>query len=286
MGKLFGKGEELVVEKFSAEQFVEYYQTAGVVSTEAISDFLASTKDSMVKLTAFVFDHKTDRAMLDATEKRFETLSVVKRLHFADIANESVTIPERFDGYYSLYVKDLIEISEEAIADTESLLSNIKMAISGFINEYSENGVLSVYGKVYADASDKAIKLHLMKLSKYFKTSKATFKAKVSDVIRNLGEIEGLYNSATKLEAAVSLDKIEKISKLAKEVSEMVDSLIEQNTKSNILLRNTEAKKELVEMIHVGARSVEFTSYLYSNSLYFYNALKSLSDTVIAVGNR
>lgn len=286
MGKLFDNNDNPIVERLSTEQFVEYYQTASVVSLEAVSDFLGSTKDSLLKLNAFVFDHSTDRAMLDATENRYETLSVVKRLHFSDVAKESVTIPERFDGYYSAYVKDLIDVSEEAIADTESLLNNIKMAISGFINEYSENGVLSVYGKVYSDASDKAIQQHTKKLSAYFKTSKATFKSKVSDVLRNLGEVEGLFNSATKLEGAVSLSKVEKIGKLAKEVSEMVDTLIEQNTKSGVLLRNSEAKKELVEMIHVGARAVEFTSYLYSNSLYFYTALKSLSTTIIAVGNR
>lgn len=285
MGKLFDKAEELNV-KYSAEEFVNYYKTANVVSTEAISDYMYSIKDSFVALGNFVFDHKSDRALLDAIEKRHETLNVVKRLHFSDLANESVTIPEKFDGYYSQYVKDLIDISNEMVPDTESLLNNLKMAISGFVNEYSEDGVLVVYGKMYADTSDKLIKKNLKTISGYFPGSKSTFKSKAKDVIKNLGEIEGLYDSSKKLEGAISLDKITKISKLTKEVTEMVDVLIEQNAKSGVLTRNTEAKKELLEMIHIGARSVEFISYLYSNTLYFYNALKALSETILVVGKR
>ena len=36
MGKLFENNDNPVVERLSTEQFVEYYQTANVVSLEAI----------------------------------------------------------------------------------------------------------------------------------------------------------------------------------------------------------------------------------------------------------
>ena len=76
------------------------------------------------------------------------------------------------------------------------------------------------------------------------------------------------------------------ITRLSKEVAEMVDLLIEQNGKSGILLRNDEAKKDLVEMIATGAKSVSLVGYLYANTMYLYKALESLSSAVIAVGNR
>lgn len=66
----------------------------------------------------------------------------------------------------------------------------------------------------------------------------------------------------------------------------MVDVLIEQNSKSGILLKNDAAKRDLVEMIHIGATGIQFISYLYANTVYFYKALESLSNAVLVVGKR
>ena len=64
------------------------------------------------------------------------------------------------------------------------------------------------------------------------------------------------------------------------------DVVVELAKSMAILLKNDAAKRDLVEMIHVGATGVEFISYLYANAVYFYKALESLSNAVLVVGKR
>lgn len=281
MGKLYSK-DEVIKTQLTQEQ----YRFSEVLSLEAVTDYLAKTKDLFNGLQNLVLGQTSDSVMLDATSTRNETLTVVRRLKFSNIADEIVTKPEKFQGLYRNYLKDLIEVSEVSVSDTHQLLSNIKMGMASFINEFSEDGILSVYGVSYAKESAKKTSAGQKTISAYFPESKSTFKARVKDVLRNLAEVEGLYKDCAELESLISHSKVKEISKLASEVSDMVDILIEQNSKSGILLRNTEAKKDLTDMIQIGAESVRFVSYLYANSIYFYNALKSLSEKIIEAGNR
>lgn len=284
MTKLFGGTEPCKVQ-YSAEEFVNYYDKANVVSTESVSDYLNAIKDKVNTLGTITFTD-TDKALVDATANRFEVQSVLKRVHFSELAPEIVQTPERFQGEYVDYVKTLVDASKESVPEVTQLLNNLKMAISGFINEYSEDGVLSVYGKSYAVASEKLISKHKEKVAKFFPVNKSNASAKVKDVIRKNGDIETLYTEVKHLEANISHSKLKDIIRLSKEVSEMVDVLIEQNNKNGILLKNDSAKRDLVEMIHTGATGVEFISYLYANTVYFYKALQSLTDTVLVVGKR
>lgn len=284
MNKLF-KPEMDVKICFSTEEFLEYHKTASVISTEAATDFLYAIKDKVNTLIVSNIQ-KHDTAFKDAMSDRFLLLKVLKRTHFSDLARENVSIPERFQGNYADYLKTMIQITGEVIPETIQLLNNLKMAVSGFINEYSENGIMSVYGKTYVEASDKLITKQKKVVSQYFPTNKSNTVSKVKDVVSGVGEIEYLFNTTNKLEGNINHDRLKEIVKISKEVSEMVDVLIEQNSKSGILIKNDAAKRDLVEMIHVGATSVEFVAYLYANSVYFYNALKSLSDKVLEVDKR
>ena len=281
MPKLFSKDDQIKVQLNA-----EHYRNAEVLSLEAITDYLGKTKDFFHSFQTTIFDFNSDQALHDAISTRHETLAVIKRLQFVDIADEVVTKPEKFQGKYHPYLKDLIDVCKVSAPDTLQLLNTVKLGLASFINEYTEDGVLSVYGTEYAKDSAKKIQNGQKVISSYFPESKSTFKTRVKDVLRNLGEVEGLYNGAVELESHISHDKVKQISKLADEISDMVDVLIEQNNKSGILLRNTEAKKDLTDMIHTAAESVRFTSYLYANTLYFYKALQSLSETLLMVGKR
>ena len=281
MSKLFSKDDQL---KVHLNQ--ESYRNAEVLSLESVTDYLAKTKDLFHSFQTTVFDFASDQALHDATSTRHETLAVVKRLQFADIAEEVVTKPEKFQGKYLPYLKDLIEVAKVSVPDTYQLLNNVKLGMASFINEYTEDGVLSVYGTEYAKDSAKKTQQGKKVISSYFPENKSTFKARVKDVLRNLAEVEGIYSQINELEATISHSKVQEISKLADDVSDMVDILIEQNSKSGILLRNTEAKKDLTDMIHTAAESVRFTSYLYANTLYFYKALQSLSEAILIAGRR
>lgn len=281
MTKLFTKEEDIKIQLTT-----ESYRQAEVLSLEAVTDYLGKTKDLFNSFQTTLFDYTSEQALLDATSTRHETLAIAKRVNFVHIADEVVTKPEKFEGSYNFYLKELIEVSEKSVEDTHQLLANIKMAISSFINEYTEEGVLSVYGVGYAKESAKKTVNGQKVIGSYFPKGNSSFKAKVKDVLRNLGEVDAIYKDVNKLEAAISHTKVKEIAKLSQEVSDMVDILIEQNGKSGILLRNTEAKKDLTEMIHIGAENVRFVSYLYANSLYFYKALQSLSEKIIEVGKR
>lgn len=284
MTKLFG-GAVTANVQYSTEEFLNYYSKANIVSTEAVLDYLGAIKDKVNVFSTVVFTD-TDNALVDATANRFQVQSVLKRVHFSDIAPEIVMTPERFQGEYIEYLKTLTAAAKEVVPEVTQLLNNLKMAISGFINEYSEDGVLTVYGKSYADASEKIITKQKEKVSKFFPVNKSNTSSRVKDVIRKNGDVETLLNDVKHLEANISHAKLKDIVKLSKEVSDMVDTLIEQNSKNGILLKNDNAKRDLVAMIYTGASGVEFVSYLYANTVYFYKALHSLTQAVLAVGKR
>lgn len=285
MNKLFNTNENVGVRHYSAEEFVTLYNTSSVVSMESIGDFFHSVRDKLNTLSSSLLSN-TDTALVDALANQYEVKNVLKRVHFSDLAHENVVIPERFEGQYTAYLKTLTDSSKVIVPDTEQLINNLKMAVSSFINEYSEDGVLTVYGKKYAKETSKTIETHRQKVAAFFPIKKSNAVAKVKDVVRSNGDIETLFLSVRQLEGHINLNKLKNISKIAKELSEMVDSLIDLNSRSGILLKNTDAKKDLVEMIHIGAIAVEFSGYLYSNSVYLYNALGSLSEKILKVGGK
>lgn len=285
MSKLFDKRDQVQL-TLSHESMAARIQSAQVLSLEAVSDYLARSKDLFGGVISQTYDVGTDKAALEATSRRHEVLSILKRLHFSALAEETVTKPEKFQGKYKDYLHDLISVCDKSVPDTIELLNALKMAISGFMNEYSEDGVVTIYGSHRKETSSRLTDQGLGALKVYFPEAKATFKARVKDVLKNLGDVESLFNDVKKLDAVCNFDTIKKIQKLAKEVSEMVDLLIEQNTKTGLLLNNDSAKKELMAMIDVAAHSVSFVGYLYANTLYLYNALKSLSEKIVEVGNR
>lgn len=285
MNKLFNTSENVGVRHYSSEEFVTLYNTSSVVSMESIGDFFHSVRDKLNTLSSSLLSN-TDTALVDALANQYEVKNVLKRIHFSDLAYENVVIPERFEGQYTAYLKTLTDSSKVIVPDTEQLINNLKMAVSSFINEYSEDGVLTVYGKKYAKETSKTIETHRQKVAAFFPIKKSNAVAKVKDVVRSNGDIETLFLSVRQLEGHINLNKLKNISKIAKELSEMVDSLIDLNSRSGILLKNTDAKKDLVEMIHIGAIAVEFAGYLYSNTVYLYNALSELSSVVLTVGKR
>ena len=95
--------------------------------------------------------------------------------------------------------------------------------------------------------------------------------------------IESARISAT-VEQMRSEGKTEK--EIAAKFFDNEDDVVELTKSMAILPKNDAAKRDLVEMIHVGATGVEFISYLYANAVYFYKALESLSNAVLVVGKR
>lgn len=279
------EGESTKILHFSQEQFNAYYQNATVISEEAISDFFYKLKDSLSTIQNRLVNSNHDRIVTDTLSTRFETEHVLNRLNFLYIKDELIAKPENFKGKYVYYIADLILASEEVVKNTESTLNSLKLAISGFINEYSENSVQTLYGGVYFKEANKLVEKTTKDIAKYFPTKNNSVNAEVGDLLKSFKDIPIIYTSIQTLENILNESKINNISKLANEASELVDVLIEQNTSSGILLKNDYLKKELVNALHICGKQVELVSYLFSNAIFFYSAFKKLSELLIAKAN-
>lgn len=281
--KLFDGGA-IESPKLSQEQFKDYYRSASVVSMEAISDYFFKLKDTFNTINNSLFVVEDDTAV-KALSTRFETEHVVKRLKLINVKDHTVLIPENFSGKYVDYLQDLLQITDVSIKSTEKTLSSLKLAISGFINEHSENNVVTLYGAAYFKDAEKLTEAHRAIISKYFKKSTNSVKSHVGDVLKSLQDVPQIYKDLITLDSTINTSKIKEISKTSNEASELVDVLIEQNRSSQILLKNDSVKKELINALYVTAKQVEFVAYLYSNVLFLHTAVKSLSDKLIEQAN-
>lgn len=274
--KLYSTNEQIKL-SFSQEEFVNYYSTSVIISQEALSDYLYKIKDTFSTIYNKLAT-KIDKPVIDITTNKFETLHKIKRLKFFNIKDHITSKPENFKGKYVDYTLDLVNSSNVIAENTETTLNNLKLAIASFINEYSEEKIYTLYGSTYFNKANKLVESHTKDISKYFPIANGATKDTIGNLLKTLNDIEALYKNIEILDNNLNLTKINYIAKLTNEAAELVDSLIEQNTKTNILNNNNQAKKELISAIHITAREVEFLNYLYSNAIIFYGSFKNLID--------
>ena len=275
--KLFSDKEQIAL-NFSMEEFRGHYQTAKVVSSESLTDYFYKVKDIFSTVFNNLSGAVNDKIVIDTTSTRFETLARVKRVKFIDMKDYITSKPENFHGKYVDYTLDLLNASKVLVENTESTLNNLKLAISSFVNEYSENKVATLYGAVYFKEAEKLVEENRKDISRYFVGSNGSTKAYIRDVLKTTNDIETLYKNIEVLDSTLNLSKIEYIAKLTNECVSLIDTLIDQNTKSDMLSKNDSIKKELISAIHISAREVEFLNYLYANAVTFYGCFKSLTD--------
>lgn len=275
--KLFS-GQDKFDPHFSMEEFRGHYQSASVISTEALSDYLYKVKDAFSstfdRLTAAV----NDKVVVDSTSSKFETMHRLKRVKFIDLKDYMTSKPENFRGKYVDYTLDLINASRVMVENTEATLNNLKLAISSFVNEYSENKVSTLYGGIYFKEAEKLTEENRKEISKYFPDSNGSTKTYVRDVLKTVNDVESLYKNIEMLDSILNLSKIDYIAKLTNECVSLIDTLIDQNTKTDMLSKNDTMKKELISAVHITAREVEFLNYLYGNAVVFYGCFKSLTE--------
>lgn len=281
MAKLYSVNDSIAT-ALSIEDFSKYHQTSSVISQEALSDYLYKLKDSFSTVFSTILNTNNDKIVTDVLATKFETKHVASRLKFIDVKELIVSKPENFSGKYIDYTKDLIAAASVLAPNTEITLNNLKLAVASFINEYKEENVYTVYGATYFKESKVTTEVYRKKISKYFPHSNASVKSNIGNLLKSLSDIDHLYNDIQKLDSLINLEKIEKISKLAHSTSDLIDSLIDHNVSSGILLKNNENKKQLIEAVHIAASEVELLSYLYSNTIFFYSAFKTMSDAILA----
>ena len=275
--KLFSEQDKIAL-NFSMEEFRGHYQSAKVISAEALSDYFYKVKDVFSNVYNSLSTATNDQVVVDTTSTKFETMHRVKRVKFIDIKDFITSKPENFRGKYVDYTLDLINASKVIVENTESTLNNLKLAVSSFVNEYSENKVSTLYGAVYFKEAEKLIEENKKDITKYFPESNSSTKAYIRDVLKTNNDVESLYKNIEMLDSILNLSKIEYISKLTNECVGLLDTLIDQNTKTDMLTKNDTIKKELISAIHISAREVEFLNYLYANAVVFYGCFKNLTQ--------
>lgn len=275
--KLFSE-QEGFVPNFSMEEFRGHYISAKVISSESLSDYLYKVKDVFATVYKNLSGATNDKVVVDTTSTKFEMMHKIKRVKFIDIKDYLTSKPENFRGKYVEYTLDMINTSKVLVENTESTLNNLKLAVGSFINEYSENKVSTLYGSVYFKDAEKLVEENKKDIAKYFPDSNSSSKTYVRDVLKTSSDVETLYKNIEMLDSILNLGKIEYIAKLTNECVDLVDTLIDQNTKTDMLSKNDTIKKELISAIHICAREVEFLNYLYANAVVFYGCFKNLTE--------
>lgn len=277
--KLFSKQDQQPSVTFTLEQFKNYYQTAKVVSTENLSDYLYKVKDTF-NIAQKRFDTDYDKLGVDVQKSRFEVEHVIKRVKFNNLKDYLVSKPENFKGKYVLYIKDMLETSETLLPSTVKTLTTLKLTIASFINEYKESEIFTLYGADYFQSAKDSTEQSVKTISKYFYKDNST-KAHVGEVLRTFNDVPDIYDTVDSVSRILTIDVVKQINKMADEASGLVDNLIEQNGKTGLLVKNDTAKKELIDALYTSAKQVETVSYLYANLIQFYAAYKKLGDLIL-----
>lgn len=273
------KKNQIVTPDLTKDEFRKQYSTLAVISTESVDLYLGKIKDTFLGINR-AFDKDTERFLKEVDVTRFETLARAKRVKFGNFRYETVSKPEQFSGYYVDYMRQLVETTEVADQLIDSLLSNLKMAVSTFINEYSPTKSDMMYGhKGFTDA-EKIIEGETKAIAAYFKAPPGKVRTKTQDVIKSFNDLPGIYAEFDKLKLMYTPTRHAEIETHVKSSAELIDVLIDLNTKSNILNRNNAMKKQLVDGIHITAAVVEYYYATYANVLFMAKAFVNLTEAL------
>lgn len=278
--KLFNTGET-TASHMSFENFREYHGHASVISMESMSTFLGQVKDIFANASKAFASHKEERFVEEALSDRFEINAKIKNMRIMDIRHLVISKPESFKGLYVDYLKDLTNVSEQTVQLFRDSVPYLKTAIANFINEYSDAKEDNIYGYTKLKAAEKKTKELVGVIGDYFPLGANKVKAYPTEVLKSLNDIPELYS----LLANLSKDTInpmvfKEMEDEVASVSELVDSLIQHNIATSVLLKNNDAKKELIECITILAHVTEFYASLYARTVNYCAAFKSLTSVI------
>ncbi|EKD89707.1 MAG: hypothetical protein ACD_33C00003G0001 [uncultured bacterium] len=267
-----------VQDKTSLESYSHYLSNTNVIAQEALTDYLFKVKDKFTNAYNFITNQYTDKIVQDIVSNKFETLSKIKRINFTNIREHITSKPENFNGKFVEYTLDLINSNNVMLTEVETTLNNLKMSIASFINDYDDKKLNTLYGSEYFKKTEKLLEVHTKAIAVYFPINNGNTKVKFKDILKSLHDVDALYKDIEILDKNANLSRLNYIAKMAKDCSELVDVIIEQNKNGNISLKNDDFKKQLTEAIYIAAREVEFVSALYANTVYFYGSFKNVLD--------
>lgn len=278
--KLFNAGDTTAV-NMSFENFREYHANASVISMESMSSFLGQVKDIFASASKAFSSNKEERFVEEVLSDRFEVTAKLKDMRIMDIRNSVISKPESFKGLYVNYLKDLTNVAEQTIHLFRDSAPYLKTAIANFINEYSDAKEDNIYGYTKLKSAEKKTKELVGVVSEYFPLGANKVKAYPTEVLKSLNDIPELYSLLANLSKdAINPTVFKELEAEVLNISELVDSLIQHNIATSVLLKNNDAKKELVECITILAHVTEFYASLYARTVNYCAAFKSLTSAI------
>lgn len=265
------------------EQFSVYYRNASVVSMESLTQYLHRVRDTFTGVVGLV-SFEQDKFVMETLSNKYEALHLAKQVKFADFRTDLVSRPETFSSLYVDYLEDLSEIA--AITHTSVLKSidTLKMAVASFINDHQEGQVDSLYGARYFQVEKKVIDAQRERNKKHFKAPQNKTKTTVQTVIKSMTDFEKIYPLIDGCAATLNHPNADSLEKSVRDVTDLIDALVEQNLKTGVLIKSQGAKKELVESIDQTARAVEFYTAMYAEFFGVCSSFKTLTDALVARG--
>lgn len=274
---LYSKSTTPLSAKHGAD-FIQAHATMTSISVESAAVFLGKAKDSIKAFGQVFSSDDNQKPFIDALKSRHEVTALVKEVKFVDFRHHMVSKPESFKGLYTEYAEDLKKSGVLATELVQSCSDKLKLLLSTFINEYKDSQIDGVYG--YYDFKEAETKLEKSKsvMASYFKAAANKVKTTPDEVLKNLSDIPELYDQLTFISVIFSKATLMKTNRDVQDLAEMVDTLVAHNVSSKILTNNNDAKRQLMECIHITAQCVEYHSALYAQALILCTSFKSLTD--------
>lgn len=267
--------------QMSFEKFKEYHGTASVISMESMSTFLGQIQDIFSNSMKAFNSQKEEHFIEETLGDRYEVAAKVKSMRILDIRHDIISKPESFKGLYKDYLKDLIATSDETVRLFRESAPYLKTAVANFINEYTDAKADNIYGYAKLKSVEKKAKDLVSCIGDYFPLPANKVKAYPTEVLRSMSEVPELYELLSQLSReSINPTVFKELEKEVQGISELVDSLIQHNINTSVLLKNNDAKKELVECITILARLTEFYASLYARTVNYCNAFKALTTVI------
>lgn len=276
--KLYNQTDK-IVPNVSMEKFLEQYATSSVISTESVDLFLAKVKDSLQAGVAKVYSDEP-RYIEEMLSNKRTTIVKAREVKFQYFAQETVSKPESFSGYYTQYLKELLVVSNEVSHATDYLLDTLKMTVGTFINEYNDEKQDQIYGAVAYSNAAKKIESHKKSISNYFKAPAGKVKTQVKDVLKSLQDMEVLYSQMEPISEIFTDAKVKALGRKISSVTDMVDALVQVNMTSGVLTKKKESKDKLLNAIHTTAEYVEYYHALLAHWVFFCKAFTDLTQAL------
>lgn len=265
------------------ERFADYYNNASVVATESVSQYLHRARDIFATVAEAVAGDR-DKFVAEVVSSKYEVTHLAKVVKYVDFRQDTVSRPEMFSSLYVDYLKDVGEIAQKTYDTTLNSIDNLKLAVATFINEHQDGVIDTLYGARYFEENKKTIEACKKTNASHFKAPQNKTKTTVQQVIKSMTDFEAIFPLVDNAAKSLNQSNIKHLEKQVRDLTDLIDALVEQNIKTGILVKSEGAKKELVAAIDQTAKAVEFYTAMYAEFFGVCSGIKNLNDALIARG--